>query len=120
MIVKRIGVMSSAKVSGFLYAGMGLILGFFMSFVSLFGLAFGRAIDQGNGVEPIVGAMFGLGAIVLLPLVYGAMGFVMGAFTAAIYNLVARAIGGLEIELVAVPTPAPAETHPEAPPPPPY
>jgi len=35
----------------------------------------------------------------LLPVGYGVMGFVMGAFTAWIYNVVARRIGGLQLEL---------------------
>ena len=120
MIVGRMGALSAAKIAGFAYAALGLIFGFFMSVLSLFGLALGQAIGQNNGIEAIVGVIFGLGAIVLLPLVYGTMGFVMGAVSAGIYNLVAKATGGLEIDLVAAPTSSGAVTVPEAPARPPY
>ena len=36
---------------------------------------------------------------VLFPIFYGAMGFIFGVITAAIYNLVAQWIGGLEVEV---------------------
>jgi len=36
---------------------------------------------------------------ILAPVIYGAMGFVIGALTAWIYNLVARRIGGIQLEL---------------------
>ena len=36
---------------------------------------------------------------IVLPFAYGGMGFVMGALTALIYNLFAKRLGGVEIEL---------------------
>jgi uncharacterized membrane protein len=46
-----------------------------------------------------MGALFGVGAIVFLPIMYGAIGACAGAIGAAIYNLVAGAVGGLELDL---------------------
>jgi hypothetical protein len=43
--------------------------------------------------------MFGVGAIVFLPVIYGVMGFITGALGAAIYNLFSGMIGGVELEL---------------------
>jgi hypothetical protein len=43
--------------------------------------------------------VFGVGAVFLLPIVYGIMGFLGGVITAVIYNLAAGAVGGLEVEL---------------------
>ena len=43
--------------------------------------------------------MLGLGAIVFFPLIYGFMGLVVGAVMAALYNLVAKRVGGLNLEL---------------------
>ena len=45
------------------------------------------------------GVLFGVGAIVLLPIFYGLIGLVGGAIAAALYNLTARLIGGLELDL---------------------
>jgi len=46
-----------------------------------------------------MGAMFGAGAIVLLPLLYGGLGFVMTALMAALYNVTARLVGGVELDV---------------------
>ena len=41
--------------------------------------------------------MFGMG--ILMPVIYGVMGFILGVIGAAVYNLVARWIGGIELEV---------------------
>jgi hypothetical protein len=41
--------------------------------------------------------MFGMG--ILMPVIYGVMGFIGGVIGAAVYNLVARWIGGIEVEV---------------------
>jgi hypothetical protein len=41
--------------------------------------------------------MFGMG--ILMPVIYGVMGFIGGVIGAAVYNLVARWIGGIELEV---------------------
>jgi hypothetical protein len=43
--------------------------------------------------------LFGVGAVILLPLFYGLMGFLMGMLTAALYNLIAGWLGGVELEV---------------------
>ncbi|HSL84069.1 MAG TPA: hypothetical protein VLF66_14955, partial [Thermoanaerobaculia bacterium] len=65
----------------------------------LLGLAFGAALQDGTGIESMFGLLFGVGAVVLLPIFYGLMGFLAGLLTAALYNLAARVVGGLELEL---------------------
>lgn len=99
MTVKRIGVLSLGKVMGAVYGGMGLLFGLIFSLVSLLGAAFGSAFQDSTGLESLFGLLFGVGAVVLLPIFYGLMGFLAGLLTAAIYNLVARLVGGLELEL---------------------
>ena len=44
------------------------------------------------------GALFGVGAIILLPIFYGCMAFVMTLIQAALFNVAARMTGGVEIE----------------------
>jgi len=43
--------------------------------------------------------MFGVGAIVFLPIFYGVIGAVGGAICAALYNVFAGMIGGVELNL---------------------
>jgi hypothetical protein len=89
-VVKKVGVLSLAKTLGSIYAVLGLIFGAFMSLFSMLGAAMAQS---GMGV------LFGVGAIVLLPIFYGLAGFIGGAIVAFVYNFVAGFVGGLEIEL---------------------
>ena len=93
MRIRRFGVFSVAKVSAILYAALGLIVGFFFSMIALVIGSIGR--EMGG---PGLGALFGVGAIIIMPIFYGILGFVGGAITAAIYNAIAGFAGGIEIE----------------------
>ncbi|MDX1616330.1 MAG: hypothetical protein R3300_18620 [Candidatus Promineifilaceae bacterium] len=95
--IKRIGVLSAAKVGGALYALLGLIFGAFFACVSLIGLAAEFSSEAGD-----LGAGFGLLiGLCLFPLLYGLMGAIGGAITAVLYNVIAGLLGGLEVELAA-------------------
>ena len=95
--VRRIGVLSLGKVMGSIYAMIGLIIGAIFTVVALLGSVIGSiATDSG---EPLLGILFGVGAIIIFPLFYGLIAFLMGMLVAAIYNLAARFTGGLEVEL---------------------
>lgn len=98
MQLKRIGPLSCAKVAGLLYAAAGLIVGFCLSLAALFGAAIGAAVGDEPGMA-VFGLLFGVGAVVVLPIVYGLMGFVCALLGAALYNLAARITGGIELEL---------------------
>ena len=93
-ILKSVGVMSVAKVMGLLYGCLGLI---FTPFFLLIGLVGSFA---GQSKTPFAG-IFGVVFAVLMPIIYGAMGFVMGAIGGLLYNLLARWVGGIELELEA-------------------
>ena len=92
MVIKRVGPVSCAKVSALLYALMGLILGGIFSLIALVGIGG----TQGSGA---MGAIMGVGAIVLLPIVYACIGFVGTLIAAALYNLAAGMVGGIEMEV---------------------
>ena len=100
MVISRIGVLSCGKVMGALYGLMGLLFGALFALISLLGVGAAlSASESGDGTGAgIIGAMFGVGAIVLFPICYGILGFVGGLITAAIYNLVSGIVGGLELE----------------------
>jgi hypothetical protein len=41
----------------------------------------------------------GVAMLIFLPILYGVAGFVFGAIAAAVYNLIAGIVGGIEIEV---------------------
>ncbi|MGH9754146.1 MAG: hypothetical protein ACREA2_15315 [Blastocatellia bacterium] len=95
-VVKRVRVLSVGKVMGVLYALIGLIAGALFSLASLAGSVLGAA----GGQENPFAILFGLGSVVFFPVFYGIFGFIGGIIMAALYNLVASIIGGIEVELV--------------------
>jgi hypothetical protein len=100
--IRSIGVLSSAKMSGVIYGCLGLLFIPFALIAGLAGLASGKKGGMLGGI--------GLFAIAILaPFFYAALGFVSGAITALLYNLAAKWMGGIEIQLE---TAADGPTHP--------
>jgi hypothetical protein len=97
MVLKRVGILSCARICGVLYAFMGLILGAVLSMIGVFASALGTGSKELGG--PLLGILFGVGAILALPIIYGTMGFLAGALSAALYNWVSRFVGGIQMEL---------------------
>ena len=95
--VTRIGVLSLAKMLAVTYAFLGLFFGGVLSLFALMGAAVGGAAGgDGGGIAAMI---LGVGAVVVLPIVYGCLGFVGGLIMAPLYNLVAKVVGGIEVEL---------------------
>jgi len=108
MILKQIGVLSLARMLGGLYAAIGLIIGVFFSIASAIGgLAASMAANTEEAAGAAIALMFGVGAIIFVPLMYGAMGFIGGAFAALLFNLLAGVFGGIEMTFVNPPTTSP-------------
>lgn len=96
MVLKRVAPLSLAKIFTAVYGSIGLIIGCIFALVSLLGAGIGAMNDAGSGM---LGALFGIGAVVILPLFYGVVGFIVGLLGAALYNLFAAMVGGVELEL---------------------
>jgi hypothetical protein len=94
MVLKRIEPLSCGKVAGVLYGVMGLVVG---SIVSVAALAGG--FSGGSAFGPLAGGLAGVAAIVLLPILYGGLGFLVAVIAAWLYNFAAGFVGGIEIEL---------------------
>ena len=103
MIVNRVGVLSVGKIASVLYGILGLFIGGFVSLITMGGTSL-----AGPGFGPF-GVLFGVGAIILFPLMYGAVGLIGGVLAAALYNLLAGIMGGIELEVSQGPGP---EGHP--------
>ena len=93
MIVRRMGPLSLAKVSAALYGLIGLLVGGVISLVSVVGGAM-----AGDEAGPM-GMLFGVAAVILLPIFYGCIGFVTSLIGASLYNLVAGWVGGIELDM---------------------
>ena len=96
MVINRIGVWSVARVYGAMLAAMGFLFGAFVALFSLVGVGLA---GSGSEVPSWVGAMLGVGAVIVLPIFYGVMGIVMGAISAALYNLFAGMVGGISVDV---------------------
>lgn len=95
MVVKRVVPMSVAKVSAALYAVLGLIFGGIISVVSFAG----QALAPDSGDAGMMGMMFGAAAVVILPIFYACLGFVVSLLMAALYNVVSGWVGGVEVDV---------------------
>jgi hypothetical protein len=89
LILTRLGAISSAKILGVMYMIIGLIIAVPLVIIS--------ALD-GSSAE-----VFGFEMIIIIPLLYGAIGAIGGILMAVPYNIVAKKIGGIEYEAEAVP-----------------
>ena len=97
MIVKRVQPVPLGKMLGILYAVFGLLFGLVFSLIGLASSAF----TSGSHPQAFPGwsLFFGVGAVVFLPIMYGLLGFLGGLLTAALYNVLAKMIGGIVIEV---------------------
>ena len=95
MELKRIGPLSLAKIYGLIGVVVGLITGILYA-------GFGAQIKDAalsQGVQ--VSALVDLGALAIIaaPIGYGIGFFIVGGVAALLYNLLAKWIGGVELEL---------------------
>jgi len=101
--LKRIAPLQAGKMLAALYGLLSLVMVPFMLVFVAMGSFVARS--HGGSVSPLP-LMFGMGVgfLIFLPVLYAAMGFVGGVIGAWLYNLLARWIGGFELEFEA-PTP---------------
>lgn len=92
-VVKRIGVGSAAKVYGLTLGLLGIFVGI------IYALMFSLIGGLGDGLPLSDSGGLGIAMLIIVPILYGVIGFVIGALGAVIYNFVAKKFGGLEIEL---------------------
>ena len=89
--ITRMDVLSVGKIYAVTLAIIGFIAGIIVAAV---GTTVGTFHRPG-----MFGAGFGIASIIILPVIYAIIGFITGIIGAALYNLVARWVGGIQIEL---------------------
>ena len=82
--LRRLSIGQTDKVLGVLYALIGLVFAPFLILAAL--------------IAPDL-AGFGIGFAIGMPILYGICGFLFTAIGCALYNWVARMVGGIEVTL---------------------
>ena len=97
--VKRIAPGSALKVGLVVYAFLGLIVGICVALFSMMAGSLGSLAGDGVPGARALGFGFGLSAIIIFPIMYGIVGGIGGVIAAAVYNLAAGWVGGLEVDI---------------------
>ena len=87
--ITRVPPLQVAKVLGVLYVVLGIVI--FMPLVWIISMTTPESNPLGVG--------FGMGFMLILPVIYGCIGFIATLIGAALYNFVAGFVGGIEVEL---------------------
>ena len=95
MVITRVNAFSVAKVAAVLYAGIGLIAGALFSLIGMVGVGASLAGVEGAG---FMSALFGIGAIIFMPICYAIFGFIGSFIFATIFNFASGMTGGIEVE----------------------
>ena len=96
--IRRISVVGGLKMGAAIGFAYGCVIGFlYGGFLATLGLAGAAGPGGGGGAGAMAGA--GLCIAILAPILYCLVGFVAGLVGAIVYNLVANATGGIEVDL---------------------
>lgn len=90
--IRRIAPLQLGKMLAILYGIMGLI--FIPFFLAMSFLSANLPQQQRTGMMA-----FGVGFALFMPIMYAVMGFITGVIGAGAYNLVAKWIGGIEVDV---------------------
>lgn len=90
--LKRVGILSVAKVIAIIAAVIGLIIGIFFALMA-------NVIGTVAGVPSWISGI-GIATIVIFPFLAAVGGFIHGAIVAILYNFAAEAMGGVDLELI--------------------
>ena len=95
--IKKIEIVSAAKVTAIVSA----IWGFIAAIISLAALApFAAYAGTAGATNPLLmGVGFGIASIVIMPIMMAILGFIMGAVGAFFYNVAAKYVGGVQLDL---------------------
>lgn len=102
--IKKVGVLSAAKMYGSIALVMSLIISIPYGLIIIVYSLFGAGLVGGEAAVAIggLGVVGGILVMVGLPIMYAVIGFIGGAIGALLYNLFAGFVGGIEIEVESV------------------
>jgi hypothetical protein len=91
MNIKRLGVLSFAKFQAVLFGLLGVLAGIVYSVGGLIYDLSTKGLSSGSGLAFL--AMIGM------PILFAAVGFITGIVEASLFNLVARRFGGIRLNV---------------------
>lgn len=94
--IKKIDILSLAKIYALSMAFVGLIIGVFVGFIMFF---FGTFFGTDTNYSSYLGAGLGLLGLLTMPILFGLAGFIFGGLASFFYNILASWIGGVKIEI---------------------
>lgn len=94
-VVKRVAPASLGKMVGGVYALIGLV----MAVLAVPFLLLAAALDPTGSEMAWLGLGTGLAMVLVMPIMYGLLGLIGGALVAVVYNMLARPLGGIELQL---------------------
>lgn len=94
--IKKFEPLSVMKISAICYGILGLIEG---AFFSIFFATLVPGMPNREQLPPWFGIFFGGFAIVFFPILFAILGALLGGLFAAVYNVSARLVGGIEVEV---------------------
>lgn len=96
MIIQRVGIMSLARLLAAIYGLFGLIWGIVFTVGALVGFGISEEVAK---TASWLGPFFGVGAVIVVPVVYAIMGYLSGLVAGWAFNNAAETMGGLHVEL---------------------
>ncbi len=94
--IKKFEPLSVMRIAAICYGAMGLLEGLFMGLlVSLKMFAAPTPNDSGRFTGPLLAVV----VIIAFPILLGAIGALTAGLGAVIYNVTARYVGGIEVEV---------------------
>ena len=100
--VKKIGVLSMGIFMAIYMALFGLLSGIFSMVISAILNSMVAQLSSQFGTEiPGASVLGGVGwlTVIIFPILFGVIGFIFGTASALFYNLVAKYIGGVKMDL---------------------
>lgn len=94
--IKKINAISLAKILGLSLALLGFIIGLVVGFVMF---VIGSVFGATSGITTLLAPGLGIIGFLIIPFLYGAIGFLLGGLSALIYNILASWVGGIKIEI---------------------
>jgi hypothetical protein len=89
--IRKVGILSVANLFGIVNVIVGFLIGLFLTIAALISSSLSTLIGLGS---------FGVPAyllVLIVPILYGIMGFVAGAIMAFIYNIAAKVTKGIKL-----------------------
>jgi hypothetical protein len=94
--IKKFEPLSVMRIAAICYGALGLVEG--AAFSIIFSLAPMAAAGQ-QQMPRWLGLLFGGLSIVVFPILLGVMGAIIGGLGAVVYNVAARYVGGIAVEV---------------------